>query len=234
MSENGAPPRFPRVVLFDLDGTLLDSAPDMLATANRMLVARGRAPLSLEMLRQHVSKGARAMVAATFPELDEAARDALVPEFLQIYAEELGRHSVLFDGVAEMLAALEADGARWGIVTNKAEYLAREVVAGLDWQQRCAVLVGGDTFAEKKPHPLPLLEAARQLGVAPTDCVYVGDDERDVVAAHAANMPSIAVSWGYRLDGDDLHAWQADVIADQPHELLDPARWPVHPQLLSA
>ncbi|UNK57608.1 phosphoglycolate phosphatase [Pseudoxanthomonas daejeonensis] len=219
-------PRFPRVALFDLDGTLLDSAPDMLATANRMLAARDRAPTTLAVLRQHVSKGARAMVAATFPELDEAGRDALVPEFLKVYREELGRHSVLFDGIAAMLQALEGDGVRWGIITNKAEYLARDVVAGLEWQSRCAVLVGGDTFAEKKPHPLPLLEAARQLGVDPRDCVYVGDDERDVVAARAAGMPSIAVTWGYRLDGEDPETWQADAMAHQPQELLAPAAWP--------
>ena len=218
--------RFPRVALFDLDGTLLDSAPDMLATANRMLAARDRAPTTLAMLRQQVSKGARAMVAATFPELDEAGRDALVPEFLQVYREELGRHSVLFDGVAAMLQALEDDGARWGIITNKAEYLARDVVAGLEWESRCAVLVGGDTYPEKKPHPLPLLEAARRLGVAPSDCVYVGDDERDVVAARAAGMPSIAVTWGYRLDGEDPETWRAEAVARDPRELLDPAAWP--------
>ena len=133
---------------------------------------------------------------------------------------------MLFDGVAAMLQALEDDGARWGIITNKAEYLARDVVAGLEWESRCAVLVGGDTYPEKKPHPLPLLEAARQLGVAPSDCVYVGDDERDVVAARAAGMPSIAVTWGYRLDGEDPETWLAEAIAREPRELLDPAAWP--------
>jgi len=229
MADAAATPRFPRVALFDLDGTLLDSAPDMAATADRMLAARGRPPVDPAMLRQHVSRGARAMVAAVFPELDEAGRDALVPEFLQVYRQELGRHSMLFDGVDTVLRALEADGARWGIVTNKAEYLARDVVAGLGWQSRCAVLVGGDTFAEKKPHPLPLLEAARALGVEPADCVYVGDDERDVVAARAAGMPSIAVLWGYRLDGDDPETWQADAVARQPRELLEPPAWPGRP-----
>lgn len=230
MAATSASPRFPRVALFDLDGTLLDSAPDMLATANRMLAARECAPLTLGTLRQHVSKGARAMVAATFPELDEAGRDALVPEFLETYRQELGRHSVLFEDIAAMLDALEADGARWGIITNKAEYLARDVVAGLGWSERCAVLVGGDTYAEKKPHPLPLLEAARQLGVAPATCVYVGDDERDVLAARAAGMPSIAVTWGYRLDGEDPAAWRADTIAVRPGELLDPLAWPPTPE----
>ena len=217
---------FPRAALFDLDGTLLDSAPDMLATTNRMRASRGIAPMTLDLLRPHVSKGARAMLAAAFPEMEQAPREALVPEFLAIYQEELGRHSVLFDGVAAMLQALEDDGARWGIITNKAEYLARDVVAGLEWESRCAVLVGGDTYPEKKPHPLPLLEAARRLGVAPSDCVYVGDDERDVVAARAAGMPSIAVTWGYRLDGEDPETWRAEAIAREPRELLDPAAWP--------
>ncbi|HET6396666.1 MAG TPA: phosphoglycolate phosphatase [Pseudoxanthomonas sp.] len=219
-------PRFPPVALFDLDGTLLDSAPDMLATANRILAARGRPPVVLGMLRQHVSKGARAMIGACFPELDEAAREAMVPEFLGVYREELGRHSLPFDGIEAMLRALEDGGARWGIVTNKPEYLAREVVAGLGWQSRCAVLVGGDTYAEKKPHPLPLLEAARTLGADPGACVYVGDDERDVVAARGAGMPSIAVLWGYRLDDEQPAAWHADAMADAPRDLLDPARWP--------
>ncbi len=218
--------RFPRVALFDLDGTLHDSAPDMVATANRMLAARGRPGVDAARLRRHVSKGARAMVAVTFPELDEAGREALVPEFLEVYRQELGRHSRLFDGVGQMLAALEADGARWGIITNKAEYLARDVVAALGWEQRCAVLVGGDTYPEKKPHPLPLLEAARTLGVAPSDCVYVGDDERDVLAARAAGMPSVAVLWGYRLEGDDPLAWQAARVAAEPRELASPAAWP--------
>lgn len=218
--------QFPPVALFDLDGTLLDSAPDMLATANRMLAARGRPPLALAQLRQHVSKGARAMIGASFPELDAAAREALVPEFLAVYREELGRHGCLFDGVDALLEALEGAGTRWGIVTNKPEHLAREVVAGLGWGQRCAVLVGGDTFPEKKPHPMPLLEAARRLGTEPARCVYVGDDERDVVAARGAGMPSIAALWGYRLDGEDPAAWRADVLAARPRELLDPARWP--------
>lgn len=218
--------RFPPVALFDLDGTLHDSAPDMVATANRMLAARGRPAVDAGMLRRHVSKGARAMVSVTFPELDEPARDALVPEFLQVYREELGRHSRLFEGIEPVLQALEAAGARWGIITNKAEYLARDVLAALGWEQRCAVLVGGDTYAEKKPHPLPLLEAARTLGVDPGSCVYVGDDERDVLAARAAGMASVAVLWGYRLDGDDPLTWQADRVAADPHELVSPAAWP--------
>ena len=212
--------RFPRVALFDLDGTLLDSAPDMVATANRMLGARGRAPVDAPMLRQRVSKGARALVAATFPELDAAGHDALVPEFLQVYREELGRHSALFEGVSAMLAALEADAARWGVVTNKFEYLARDAVAGLGWDGRCQVLVGGDTCAEKKPHPLPLLEAARRLGVEPGDCVYVGDDERDILAGRAAGMFTVAARYGYLGASGETRHWAADAEVNSPLEVL--------------
>ncbi len=217
---------FPRATLFDLDGTLLDSAPDMLATVNRMRAAQGLAPMDLADLRPHVSKGARAMLAAAFPDLEQASREARVPEFLALYREELGRHSLLFDGVAELLSALEAAGGIWGIVTNKPEYLAREILPQLGWQDRCAVLIGGDTLAEKKPHPLPLQVAAERIGLAPADCVYVGDDERDIQSARAAGMPSIAALWGYRQPDERPADWNPDVLAEWPADLLDPALWP--------
>ncbi|MEL1264769.1 phosphoglycolate phosphatase [Pseudoxanthomonas putridarboris] len=222
-------PRFPRAALFDLDGTLLDSAPDMLATANRMRGERGVAPMTLAELRPHVSKGARAMLAAAFPALEQAEREAGVPEFLAIYQQELGRHSVPFDGVAGMLAALEAAGSLWGIVTNKPEYLAREILPQLGWETRCAVLIGGDTLAEKKPHPLPLQVAAERIGVAIGDCVYVGDDERDIVSARAAGMPSIAALWGYRQAHERPREWGADALCEWPRELADAAAWPCKP-----
>jgi phosphoglycolate phosphatase len=223
---------FPRAALFDLDGTLLDSAPDMLATANRMRASRGVAPMTLELLRPHVSKGARAMLAAAFPQMEQAPREALVPEFLAIYQEELGRHSVLFDGVAAMLAALEAAGSTWGIVTNKPEYLARDILPQFGWDTRCAVLIGGDTLAEKKPHPLPLQIAAERIGLAIADCVYVGDDERDIVAARAAGMASIAALWGYRQAHEDPALWLADIMVERPMALAEPEAWPaVHPMV---
>ena len=217
---------FPRAALFDLDGTLLDSAPDMLATTNRMRASRGIAPMTLDLLRPHVSKGARAMLAAAFPEMEQAPREALVPEFLAIYQEELGRHSVLFDGVAAMLAALEAAGSTWGSVTNKPEYLARDILPHLGWEERCAVLIGGDTLAEKKPHPLPLQVAAQRVGAGIVDCVYVGDDERDIQAARAAGMRSVVALWGYRPAEDDPHAWGGDTMAETARDLIDPAAWP--------
>nr|WP_095362825.1 phosphoglycolate phosphatase [Stenotrophomonas rhizophila] len=222
MAESG----FPRAVLFDLDGTLLDSAPDMLATANAMLAARGRAPITLEALRPVVSKGSRAMVAVAFPELGQEARDALVPEFLDRYEGLIGQHAVLFDGVAGMLDALEAAGCAWGIVTNKPEYLARLILPQLGWETRCAVLIGGDSLAQRKPHPLPLLAAAERMGIDPGTCIYVGDDERDIVAANAAGMASVAALWGYRLDADDPLAWGAEVMVEQPEALQHADAWP--------
>nr|WP_254621990.1 phosphoglycolate phosphatase [Stenotrophomonas sp. GbtcB23] len=217
---------FPQAVLFDLDGTLLDSAPDMLATANAMLAERERAPITLEALRPVVSKGSRAMVAVAFPELGQEARDALVPKFLDRYEALIGQHAVLFDGVAGMLDALEAAGCAWGIVTNKPEYLARLILPQLGWETRCAVLIGGDTLAQRKPHPLPLLAAAERMGIDPGTCIYVGDDERDIVAANAAGMASVAALWGYRLDADDPMSWGAEVMIEQPEALQHADAWP--------
>lgn len=217
---------FPKAVLFDLDGTLLDSAPDMLAAINGMRDARGMTPMLLAELRPHVSKGARAMLAAAFPDADAAQRERWVPAFLESYERELGRHGAPFDGVEPMLAQLESAGCIWGIVTNKPEYLARKLLPLLGWETRCAVLIGGDTLAARKPDPLPLLVAAERIGIAPGDCIYVGDDERDIVAARAAGMPSVAALWGYRLSDDDPVAWQGDVLIEAPLALCDAAAWP--------
>lgn len=218
--------RFPAAVLFDLDGTLLDSAPDMVATVNRMRAARGKPPMQLEAIRPHVSRGARAMSAAAFPEVPVEDVPGLVPEFLALYREELGRHSRPFDGVEALLSTLEQAGTTWGIVTNKPEGLARDILPQLGWESRSAVLIGGDSLAERKPHPLPLLHAASLIGIAPQDCVYVGDDRRDIDAARAAGMPSVVALWGYRLEDDDPRTWQGDVMVEAVDQLLDAAAWP--------
>ena len=203
-------PMPPRAVLFDLDGTLVDSAPDLCNAVNRVLAEEGRAAVPLARLRQVVSKGGRAMLAVACPDLDEAAREALLPRFLAHYATALAVDSVLFDGVAELLAAIEARGLRWGIVTNKPEYLAVDVVAGFGWSTRSAVLYGGDTLPRRKPDPDQLLAACADLGIAPHEALYVGDDLRDVQAARAAGMPVVAALWGYREDGEDPREWGAD------------------------
>lgn len=218
-------PMFPKLVLFDLDGTLLDSAPDMLATVNRMRGARGQGPMALAELRPQVSKGSRAMSAAAFPELGGEVPAEMIREFLDIYGQELGQHAQLFAGVAELLDAIDAAGSRWGVVTNKPEYLAKQILPQLGWQTRSAILIGGDTLAQRKPHPLPLLHAAQVLGVAIDDCVYVGDDQRDIDAARAAGMRSVVALWGYRPEGDDPATWGGDVMAASAPDLLTPALW---------
>jgi len=217
---------FPPLVLFDLDGTLLDSAPDFVATINAMRAQRAMSALAAATLRPHVSKGARAMLAVGFPALDEDAREALIPAFLDVYRGELAQHGAPFAGIEALLAAIESTGSRWGVVTNKPEALAQALLPLLGWQSRCAILVGGDTLPVRKPDPLPLLHAAQVLGVDVRGCAYVGDDERDIVAARAAGMASVVALWGYRLDADDPLAWQADVMVDTPQALLDPGVWP--------
>lgn len=217
---------FPKAALFDLDGTLVDSAPDFIAVINRMRADRGREAMSLADLRPVVSKGSRAMLAAGFPDVAASEREAWVQEFLDRYEAELGVHGKPFDGVERMLAALEAHATPWGIVTNKPEYLARKLMPLLGWESRCAVLIGGDTLAVRKPDPLPLLHAAESIGIVASDCVYVGDDERDILAARAAGMPSVVALWGYRLHEDDPFAWQGDILVHEPRELCEAAAWP--------
>jgi len=165
------------------------------------------------------------MSAAAFPQLGGEVPAEMIREFLDIYEQELGKHSVLFDGVADLLAAIDMAGSRWGIVTNKPEYLARQILPALGWESRSAILIGGDTLAQRKPHPLPLLHAAQVLGVAIDECVYVGDDQRDIDAARAAGMRSVVALWGYRPEGDDPAAWGGDVMAASARDLLTPALW---------
>lgn len=160
------------------------------------------------------------MSAAAFPEMGGEVPAELIREFLDVYEQELGRHARLFDGVPELLEAIEAAGSRWGIVTNKPEYLARQVVHGLGWAERSAILIGGDSLPRRKPDPLPLQHAAQVLGVAIADCVYVGDDQRDIEAARAASMRSIVALWGYRPDGDDPAGWGGDALVASAGELL--------------
>lgn len=210
----------PAAVLFDLDGTLVDSAPDLARATNRLLAEHGRPAVDYPRLRSVVSKGGRAMLAVAFPDIDEAGREALLPVFLRYYGEGLAVESMLFDGVDALLAGLDARGIRWGIVTNKPEGLARGVVEGFGWQARCAVLVGGDTLPTRKPDPGTLLHACAVLGIHAGDALYVGDDLRDVQAARAAGMPCVAALWGYREDGDDPHRWDADHLAAHAGDVL--------------
>lgn len=208
------------LVLFDLDGTLVDSAPDLLAAANRLRCDDGLPPLALDGFRETVSRGGPAMLAVAYAELPEPQRRDKLEAFLAYYAQAAAVHSTPFAGVEAVLAAIEAAGARWGIVTNKALYLAEKVVAGMGWQGRCTVLVGGDSLPVKKPDPAPLRLACERAGVEAARCVYVGDDERDVLAARAAGIKSVIALWGYRAAHDDPRNWGGDALAPAPAALL--------------
>jgi phosphoglycolate phosphatase len=207
-------------VLFDLDGTLVDSAVDLLNALNRIVVEQGKPPLPLSAIRPVVSKGARAMLRVAFPDRDDAGRELLLQPFLDCYAQAVAQHSTPFDGIEDALRAIESAGSRWGIVTNKLHYLARDVIAGMGWSERNSVLIGGDTLPNKKPDPDQLFLAAEKLGVMPQDCIYVGDDERDVVAARNAGMVSVVALWGYREAHENPPDWGADRSAELPRDLL--------------
>ena len=206
-------------VLFDLDGTLADTAPDMARTVNLMREKRGQSLISVATVRPHVSSGARGVVCTAFGiDVDHRDYEALRAEFLALYADNLSFDTVLFDGMAGLLDALDRDAVPWGVVTNKAEKFARPVMHGLGLAGRCAVLVGGDTCARAKPFPDPLLHAASVLKLKPPRTLYVGDDLRDVQAAQAAGMPVLVAGYGY-LGGSDPRTWGADGIIDSPESI---------------
>ncbi|UZD54141.1 phosphoglycolate phosphatase [Caldimonas aquatica] len=215
------PPQPVGAVLFDLDGTLADTAPDLAAAVNRMRVRRGRDALPLELLRPVASHGARGLLRVGMdvgPEHPDF--EGLKREFLDEYERALAVHTRLFDGASSLLDALERAGVAWGVVTNKVMRFAAPVLEGLGLAARAGVLVGGDTTPHPKPHPAPLLEACRRLQVPAHRAVYVGDDLRDVQAARAAGMPAIAARYGYLGDGEPIERWGADEIIDHLEELV--------------
>lgn len=208
-----------RAALFDFDGTIADTAPDLAGTANDMRVARGLAPLPMEALRPMVSAGARGMIGVAFGvDKDAQGFETLKTEFLDRYEQRMTQASVLFSGVAELLVELEQRSVPWGVVTNKAQRFAEPLVPAMGLRPR--VLICGDTTAYAKPHPEPLLEAARRLGIPSSACAYVGDDLRDVQAAHAAGMRSVIATYGYLGDAGSPETWGADAMAQSVPDIL--------------
>ncbi|MGH8040587.1 MAG: phosphoglycolate phosphatase [Rudaea sp.] len=209
----------PQAVFFDLDGTLVDSAPDLVVAMQRLRTEQGESPADAQAIGAVVSRGGRAMLRCGFPAADDTRIESLLPRFLELYAGAIAVHSALFPGMAAVLTTLESRGVRWGVVTNKPGALARALLAALALDARCAALVSGDCLALKKPDPAPILRACEIAGVSANRCVYVGDDARDIEAGRRAGMGTFAAAWGY-LDGEDPHAWGADRVLDAPPQLL--------------
>ncbi len=210
-----------RAVLFDLDGTLIDSAPDLAGAGNDMRAARGLPMLPLAHFRPMVGSGARGMLGRALQvQPGHPDFETLRDEFLQRYEARMTRETQVFAAMRPVLAALRDAGRPWGIVTNKATRFSEPLVRALGLQDEAATLICGDTTPHSKPHPAPLLEAARRLGVAPAECVYVGDDLRDVQAGRAAGMLTVAAAWGYLGEGEAIADWDAHHVVESPGELL--------------
>jgi N-acetyl-D-muramate 6-phosphate phosphatase len=208
-------------VLFDLDGTLLDTARDLADALNELLVQEHRAPLAPERIRSFVSHGSAALVRLAFPSVPERRFLELRDRLLEIYSASLAAHTRPFDGIPALLEHLERRAIPWGVVTNKPYSLAAPLLEAVGLAERAGVVVGGDSLPERKPHPRPLLYAAQQLRADPAETVYVGDAERDMLAARAAGMRAVVACFGYIGPADDPRAWPADAWADSPLEILE-------------
>jgi N-acetyl-D-muramate 6-phosphate phosphatase len=210
----------PLAVFFDLDGTLIDSAPDLGAAADKMRTDRGLPSLPLALYRPMAGAGARGMLQVGFGMApDHADFAAMREEFFQNYEASLTARTYAFDGVAELLQQLQHKGIAWGIVTNKSKRFTEPLARQMHLLHSACAVVSGDTTPHAKPHPAPVLEAARQAGLAPERCWYVGDDKRDIDAGRAAGMFSVAAAWGY-IGEHAIDSWQADAIVTQPQQLL--------------
>jgi phosphoglycolate phosphatase len=212
----------PKAVLFDLDGTLIDSAPDLAAAADKMRTDRGLPSLEYALYRPMAGSGARGMLHVAFgiPEAHADYED-FKNEFLNNYQQAMTLKTTVFSGVTDMLSALQAMGLRWGVVTNKSQRFTIPLSQQMDLFKTAGAVVSGDTTPHAKPHPAPLFEAARLLGLPPHDCWYVGDDERDIVAGKAAGMVTVAANYGYLGVETEVLQWVADFVIHHPDELAD-------------
>ena len=209
-------------VLFDLDGTLLDTAQDMAGALNDLRSEAGLSPLPFAVIRPHASHGSTAMVQVGFGLAPGDAFEAMRQRFLDRYAARIALETRLFPGGEELLLALETAGLKWGVITNKPAYLTEPLMAALELTPRAACIVSGDTLPQRKPHPAPLLHGAAQAGLNPAACVYVGDAERDVQAARAAGMTALVAHFGYLADTDRPDTWGAH---GSVHSMADIATW---------
>jgi 2-phosphoglycolate phosphatase len=208
-------------VLFDLDGTLLDTAPDMVGALNLLRTEQGLDTLPFAAVRASVSHGAIRLVTVGFPDAKGAEFERLRQRFLDLYAENLAAHTCLFPGIEDLLLQFEADAIPWGVVTNKPGWLTDPLLATLGLADRASCVVSGDTVAERKPHPLPLLHAAALSRVAPQHCVYIGDAERDIVAGRAAGMQTVVAAYGYLGETDEPELWGPTGIVQRPGQISE-------------
>ncbi len=211
-----------RTVLFDLDGTLADTAPDLAFALNEVLREQECPPLPFEQIRPVVSHGGIALIKLGF-NIDESSAqfDTLRQRLLTIYREHIVRHTKLFDGMGEVLEAIEARGLNWGVVTNKPAWLTEPLMAGLALQQRAATIISGDTLDQRKPHPAPMLLACEQAGSTAAECLYVGDAERDIEAGRNAGMHTLVALFGYIGEHDSPEQWQADGMVDSAKQIME-------------
>lgn len=211
-----------RTVLFDLDGTLADTAPDLAYVLNAVLQEQGREPLPYEAIRPVVSHGGIALIKHGF-NIDESAPEFqhLRQRLLDIYRDNIARETRLFAGMAELLEQLEARGLNWGVVTNKPGWLTEPLLEQLGLRQRAATVVSGDTLAERKPHPAPMLLACKEAGSDATECLYVGDAERDIEAGRNAGMMTLIALFGYLGEHDQPESWQANGMVENAIQILD-------------
>jgi 2-phosphoglycolate phosphatase len=210
-----------RTVLFDLDGTLLDTAPDLAAALNALLLENRRDGLPFEAIRPVVSHGGIALIELGFGlEPADPDFDRLRRRLLEIYRENLARRTRPFPGMSELLERIEARGLNWGVVTNKPAWLTEPLLAELGLTERAVCVISGDTLDKRKPHPAPMLHACRLAGSKPSECVYVGDARRDIEAGRNAGMHTVIALFGYFQEQDDPHAWDADAMIKEPLDLL--------------
>jgi len=211
-----------KTVLFDLDGTLLDTAPDMTNALNCLLEEEGKQPLSHEFCRDHVSHGSIAMVTLGFGDQQDTVEfERRRQRFLDLYEKNLCVDTKLFDGMDKTLSFLEENAIHWGVVTNKPAYLTNPLLEALDLTKRACSIVSGDTISQRKPDPAPLYLAANQCGCLATECLYVGDAERDIEAGNRANMITLLASYGYIDQLQTPVRWGANGVIEHPEEVLD-------------
>jgi len=210
-----------KALLLDLDGTLVDTAPDMVGSLNRVLAKHNKPLANVEEASKLVSNGGKALIEFGFgSSLNPSQTPELVQEFLADYKQHVANESFVYEGMAECLAYCEAKQLKWGVITNKPLHLAKDLLDGLDLLDRCAILLGGDSLPVKKPDPVPMLHACMLLNLAPSECLYIGDHERDIIAGNAAGMDTGTALWGYIHESQTPEIWNANFMLNSPSGLL--------------